>query len=90
MSAEEIDDFVAQETKGPPAWKFVGRQPALAGVTPHHLHIHAQHLGNLGRIEDRGQIAAVRQPVLLYVNRSILWKRRAGGKRVVLRVSLGA
>jgi hypothetical protein len=74
MSAQKFDDLVSQETKRSPAWKFVGRQSALARVTPHHLHIHAQHLGNLGRIEDRGQIAAVRQPVLLYVNRSIIWK----------------
>ncbi len=81
MLAQELEDLIPEEPEGATARKLVGGKPTLAGVSTNHLHIHTQQVGNLGRIQDRGQVATVHQSRPPWIDPSIIWVRVQGWKR---------
>src|SRR5690606_41584653 len=56
MSADELEEVVAEELERPSPGQLVGGEPSLSRVAPNHLHVHSQQVRYLRRVENGGKI----------------------------------
>src|SRR5690554_127083 len=56
VSADELEEVVAEELERPSPGQLVGGEPSLSRVAPNHLHVHPQQVRYLRCVENGGKI----------------------------------